>query len=168
MTSSLCPLPSLLVSFNRLSSRPQLYIKELTCPSLPMLQKRRDMLSGSQVTNWDLPLCPLNTYQIKLDHTIQEWAPCLNTLATAELLTHESKKLIFGSPRTVFSPCHCHFLPSNSQLSQTLALFQVLCLQVALVEDITLTFQSCPPFTFSNILPQPIQNTPYLALQLIP
>lgn len=69
------------------------------------------MLSGSQVTNWDLPLCPLNTYQIKLDHTIEERAPCRNTLATVELLTHESKKLIFGSPMT-----HCLFLPSNNSL----------------------------------------------------
>lgn len=116
------------------------------------------MLSGSRVTNWDLPLCPLSIYQIKLDHTIQEWAPCLNTLATAKLLTPESKNWVTNDSLSSLLATVFSYLLTHNGL-KTLVLFQVLSLQVALLEDITLTFQSCPPLTISNILPQPIQNT---------
>ena len=38
---------------------------------------------------------------------------------------------------------------------QSLSPFRVLSLQVALIEDPTLTFQSCPPLNISNLLPRP-------------
>lgn len=41
---------------------------------------------------------------------------------------------------------------------QTLPPSRVLSLQVALIEDSTLTFQSCPPLNISNLLPQPNTN----------
>lgn len=49
-------------------------------------------------------------YFKKLDHTIQGWTPCLWALATDKLLICKSKKLIFRSPITVFSPHHLFYL----------------------------------------------------------
>ncbi|XP_007653304.3 uncharacterized protein LOC103162167, partial [Cricetulus griseus] len=93
----------------------------------------------------------------KLDLTTQGWASCIRALAAAELLIRESKKLTFGSPITVFSHHNLSHLLTYRGL-QTLPPSRVLSLQVALVEDATLTFQSCPPLNISNFLPQPNAN----------
>jgi hypothetical protein len=98
-----------------------------------------------------------NKKKQNLDLTIQGWAPCICTLAAAELLIQESKKLNFGSSMTVFSSHNLSQLLTYKGL-QTLPPSRVLSLQVALIEDPTLTFQSCLPLNISNLLPQPNTN----------
>ncbi|XP_076403062.1 uncharacterized protein LOC143267687 [Peromyscus maniculatus bairdii] len=89
-----------------------------------------------------------------LDLTSQGWAPCIHALAAAELLIRESKKLSFGSSITVFSHHNLSHLLTYKGL-QTLPPSRVLSLQVALLEDATLTFRTCPPLNISSLLPQP-------------
>ena len=64
------------------------------------------------------------------------------------------EKQTFGSPITVFSSHNLSQLLTYKGL-QTLPPSRVLSLQVALIEDPTLTFQSCLPLNISNLLPQP-------------
>ena len=78
-------------------------------------------------------------------------------LAAAELLIRESKKLNFGSPINVFSSHNLSQLLMYKGL-QTLPPFRVLSFQVALIEDPTLTFQTCRPINISNLLPKPNTN----------
>ncbi|XP_057631307.1 uncharacterized protein LOC130877762 [Chionomys nivalis] len=92
-----------------------------------------------------------------MDLTTQGWASCIRALAAAELLIRESKKLTFGAPTTVFSHHNLSNLLTYKGL-QTLPPSRVLSLQVALVEDASLTFQCCPPLNISNLLPQPNVN----------
>ena len=61
-------------------------------------------------------------------------------------------KLTFGLPITVFSSHNLSQLLTYKGL-QTLPPSRVLSLQVALIEDPTLTFQSCLPLNISNLLP---------------
>jgi hypothetical protein len=67
------------------------------------------------------------------------------------------KNLIVGSSITVFSSQNLSQLLTYEDL-QTLPPSRVHPLQVALVEDPTLTFQSCPPVNIFNLLPQPNTN----------
>ena len=60
-------------------------------------------------------------------------------------------------PITVFSSHNLSQLLTYKGL-QTLPPSRVLSLQVALIEDPTLTFQSCLPLNISNLLPQPNTN----------
>lgn len=75
-------------------------------------------------------------------------------LATTEFLICESKKTTFGSPATIFSSKNLSHLLTYKGL-QTLPTSWVLSLQVAIVKDAILTFQSCPPLNISNLLSQP-------------
>lgn len=136
---------------------PALHLPDLTRPfSLYVTEKEGYALGvlGHQLGPSFAPVAYLSK---KLDHTIQGWAPCLRALAAAELLIRESKKLTFGSPTTVLSPHHLSHLLTYKGL-QTLPPSRVLSLQVALVEDTTLTFQPCPPLNISNLLPQPVSK----------
>ena len=76
-----------------------------------------------------------------------------------EKKNQKNKKLNFGSSITVFSSHNLSQLLTYKGL-QTLPTSKVLSLQVALIEDPTLTFQSCPPLSISNLLPRPNTNHP--------
>jgi hypothetical protein len=75
----------------------------------------------------------------QLDPKTRGWAPCLRALAVASLLIQESKKLSFGSPLTVYSPHSLSELLTYKGL-YSMPPSHVLSLQVALVENPTLTF----------------------------
>lgn len=72
-------------------------------------------------------------------------------LAIVKLLMHESKKLIFRSPITLFFPYYLSHILTYKAL-QILLHPQVFSLQVALIGDTILTFQSCPCLNISNWL----------------
>lgn len=78
--------------------------------------------------------------------------PCIFALAAAKLLIQEYKNLSFGSLSIVFSSHNLSHLLTYKGL-QTLPSSRVLSLQVALIEDSTLTFQLCPPLNISSLLP---------------
>jgi ribonuclease HI len=72
-------------------------------------------------------------------------------------LIQESKKLTFGSPLTVYSPHSLSELLTYKGLD-FMPPSRILSLQVALVEDPTLTFISCPPLNSATLLP--LSSTP--------
>jgi hypothetical protein len=72
-------------------------------------------------------------------------------------LIQESKKLTFGSPLTVYSPHSLSELLTYKGL-YSMPPSHILSLQVALVEDPTLTFVSCPPLNPATLLP--LSSTP--------
>jgi hypothetical protein len=88
----------------------------------------------------------------QVDPTTREWTPCLRALTAASLLIQQSKKLTFVSPLTVYS------LHSLTELLIYKGLYSIrpphiLSFQVALVEDPTLPFISCPPLNPAILLP---------------
>ena len=79
------------------------HFSDLTCPfSLYVTEKEGYALGilGHQLGPSFAPAAYLSK---KLDLTTQGWAPCIRALADPAFLIHESKKLTFGSPTTVFS-----------------------------------------------------------------
>jgi hypothetical protein len=107
----------------------------------------------------------------QVDPTTRGWALCLRVLAAASLLIQESKKLTFGSPLTVYSP------HSLSELLTCKGLYSmppshILSLQVALVEDPTLTFISCPLLNPATLLPLSsiplVHSCPKILEELLP
>jgi hypothetical protein len=95
----------------------------------------------------------------KLDPTTKGWAPCLRALAAASLLIQESKKLIFGSPLTVYSSHSLLELLTYKGL-HSMPPSHILSLLVALVEDPTLTFILCLPLNPATLLP--LSSTPLI------
>jgi hypothetical protein len=93
----------------------------------------------------------------QLDPTTRGWAPCLRALAAASLSIQGNKKLTFGSPLTVYSPHNLSILLTYKGL-YSMPPSHNLSLQVALVEDPTLTFISCPPLNPATLLP--LSSTP--------
>jgi hypothetical protein len=78
-------------------------------------------------------------------------------MAAASLLIQESKKLTFGSPLTVYSPHSLSKLLTYKGL-YSIPTSHIPSLQVALVEDPTLTFVSCPLLNPATLLP--LSSTP--------
>jgi hypothetical protein len=81
----------------------------------------------------------------------------LRALAAVSLLIQESKKLTFGSLLTVYSPHSLLELLTYKGL-YSIPPSHILFLQVALVEDTTLTFISCPPLNPATLFP--LSSTP--------
>ena len=140
-----------------LTQAPALHLPDLTRPfSLYVAEKEGYALGvlGHQLGPSFAPVAYLSK---KMDLTTKGWAPCIRALAAAELLIRESKKLTFGASTTVFSHHNLSNLLTYKGL-QTLPPSRVLSLQVALMEDTSLTFQGCAPINISNLLPQPNAN----------
>lgn len=82
---------------------PALHLPDLTHPFFLYVTEKEGFALGALGHQIGPSFAPVAYMSKKLDLTIQGWAPCIHTLAAAELLIRESKKLTFGSPITVFS-----------------------------------------------------------------
>lgn len=133
---------------------PALHLPDLTRPFSLYVAEKGGFALGALGHQLGPSFAPVAYLSKKLDLTSQGWAPCIRALAAAELLIRESKKLSFGSSITVFSHHNLSHLLTYKGL-QTLPPSRVLSLQVALLEDATLTFRTCPPLNISSLLPQP-------------
>lgn len=91
-----------------------------------------------------------------LDPTIQQYT----LLWGNSLLSHfnpgvkKKKKPSIGSPLIVLSPQHLTELLSYKG-SQTLPPSHIFPLQISLIEDLTLTFKTCPPLSHFTLLSPP-------------
>jgi hypothetical protein len=144
------PLTSLVTSPSASPARPHL-------PLFLYISERQEFALGVLGHNIRLSFTPVAYLSKQLDFTTRGWAPCRRALAATSLLIQESKKLTFGSPLTVCSPHNLSELLTYKGL-YSMPLSHILSLQVALVEDPTLTFVSCPPLNPAILLP--LSSTP--------
>lgn len=89
----------------------------------------------------------------RLNLTATDWAPYLRILAAAFVLIQESKELCIGGPTEVLTPHLSELLTYKGM--QTLQPWLVLALQTALIEDSSISFNTCPPLNPSTLLPLP-------------
>jgi hypothetical protein len=131
---------------------PALHLPDLTHSFFLYVSERQGFALGVLGHNIGSSFVPVAYLSKQLDLTTRGWASCLRALAAACLLIQESKKLTFGSSLTVYSPHSLSELFTYKGL-HSIPLSCVLSLQVALVEDPTLTFISCPPLNPATLLP---------------
>jgi hypothetical protein len=126
-----------------LAQPPALDLPDLTHPLFLYVSERQGFSLGVLGHNIGPSFAPVAYLSKQLDPTTRGWAPCLRTLAAASLPIRESKKLTFGSHLTVYSSHSLSELLTYKGL-HSMPPSRILVLQVALVEDPTLTFISCP------------------------
>jgi hypothetical protein len=132
-------------------------LPDLTRPFFLYVSERQGFALAVLGHNIGPSFAPVAYLSKQLDPTTRGWAPCLRALVAASLLIQESKKLTFGSPLTVCSPHSLLELLTYKGL-YSIPLSCILSLQVALVEDPTLTFVSCPPLNPATLLPLSLQH----------
>lgn len=86
------------------------------------------------------------------------WPPSLRVLIPIARLIQESRKVTFESPMIVLSSHHLSELLTYKGL-QTFPQSWILLIQVALIDNPMLTFQTCSPINLSTLLPFPSPDT---------
>ena len=71
---------------------------DLSCPFILYITERHKIALGVLGQMQGPSFAPTAYLSKQLDTTIQEWPACLRALATATLLTQESKNLLLGHP----------------------------------------------------------------------
>jgi hypothetical protein len=146
---------SLCQAISSLSYKPCYKPQCFTCWTSPFLlyvSERQGFALGVLGHNIGPSFASVTYLSKQLDLTTRGWAPCLRTLMAASLLIQESKKLTFGSLLTVYSSHSLsEFLTYKGLHSMPPSL--ILFLQMALVEDSTLSFISCSPLNPATLLP---------------
>jgi hypothetical protein len=114
---------------------------DFTYPFFLYVSERQGFALGVLGHNIGPSFAPVAYLSKQLVPTTRGWTPCLRALAAASLLIQESKKLTFGSPLTIYSSHSLLELLTYKEL-HSMTPSRTLSLQVALVEDPTLTFTS--------------------------
>jgi hypothetical protein len=164
------PSQPVLGHFKTLLQAPALHLPDLPRPFFLYVSERQVFALGVLEHNIGAST-PAAYLSKQLDPTTRGWDPFLRALAAASLLIQDSKKLTLVSSLTVYSS------HSLSELLTYKGLYSmpsscILSLQVALVEDPTLTFVSCPPLNPATLLPLSstplVQSCPEILEELLP